>query len=72
RKLLALTYESKLGIRDVARLTGISKTTVNEYLVRFRRAGISYEESLKLSDSQLLELFEEKKQEESEQYTQLT
>ncbi|WP_369073332.1 helix-turn-helix domain-containing protein, partial [Alkalispirochaeta sphaeroplastigenens] len=57
RKLLALTYESKLGLRDVARLTGISKTTISEYLVRFRRAGISYEESLALSDEGLLNLF---------------
>ncbi|POQ98884.1 hypothetical protein AU468_11695 [Alkalispirochaeta sphaeroplastigenens] len=71
RKLLALTYESKLGLRDVARLTGISKTTISEYLVRFRRAGISYEESLALSDEGLLNLFEEKKQDENEQYTQV-
>jgi transposase len=72
RKLLALTYESKLGLRDVAKLTGVSKTTISEYLVRFRRTGISYEESLELSDGELLSLFEEKKQEESEQYTELT
>jgi transposase len=72
RKLLALSYESKLGIRDVSRLTGISKTTVNEYLVRFRRTGISYEESKDLDEGQLLELFEEKKKEHSEQYNKLT
>ena len=54
RKLLALTYESKLGLRDVARLTGVSKTTISEYLVRFRRTGISYEESLELTDTELL------------------
>ena len=72
RKLLALTYESKLGLRDVSQLTGVSKTTISEYLVRFRRAGISYDDSLKLSDEQLLNLFEQRKQEESEQYTQLT
>lgn len=71
RKLLALTYESKLALRDVSRLTGVSKTTVSEYLVRFRRSGISYEESLQLTSEELLGLFEQKKQEESEQYTQL-
>jgi predicted DNA-binding protein YlxM (UPF0122 family) len=71
RKLLALTYESDLGLRDVARLTGVSKTTVSEYLVRFRRTGLSYTESLELTDVELLGLFEAKKQEESEQYTQL-
>jgi len=72
RKLLALTFESKLGLRDVARLTGVSKTTVSEYLVRFRRTGLSYEESRELSEGELLALFETKKQEESEQYTELT
>ncbi len=71
RKLLALTYESKLGLRDVSRLTGVSKTTISEYLVRFRRTGISFEKSLELTDDELLGLFEEKKQEESEQYTQV-
>ncbi len=60
RKLLALTYESKLGLRDVSQLTGVSKTTVSEYLVRFRRTGISYAASQKLTDEQLLGLFEEK------------
>lgn len=72
RKLLALTYESNLGLRDVARLTGVSKTTISEYLVRFRRTGISYEDSQRLTDTELLGLFETKKQEESEQYTELT
>jgi transposase len=72
RKLLGLTYENKLGLRDVARLTGVSKTTISEYLVRFRRTGMSYEESLQLTDTELLRLFETKKQEESEQYTELT
>ena len=72
RKLLALTYENNLGLRDVARLSGVSKTTVSKYLVRFRRTGLSYAESLELTDGQLLARFETKKQEESEQYTQLS
>ena len=71
RKLLALTFESKLGLRDVSRLTGVSKTTISEYPVQFRRTGISYEESLELTNDELLGLFEEKKQEENEQYTQV-
>jgi len=72
RKLLALTYESKLGLRDVSRLTGVSKTTISEYLVRFRRTGLSYEKSLQLTDTELLGLFETRKQEQNEQYTELT
>ena len=72
RKLLALTYESKLGLRDVARLTGVSKTTISEYLVRFRRTGMSYEESLELTDTELIGIFERRKQKENEQYAELT
>lgn len=71
RKILALTYESKLSIRDTAKLAGVSKTTTSEYLVRFRRSGISYDDSKSLNDTELLHLLEEKKQEESEQYTTL-
>lgn len=71
RKLLALKYESQLSLREIAQLTGISKTTISEYLVRFRRCGISYEECRDLSDRELLDLFEEKKQSESEMYTSL-
>lgn len=72
RKLLALTYESKLSLRETAQLTGVSKTTISEYLVRFRRCGISYDDSRSLSDRELLDLFEEKKQDESQQYKTLS
>ena len=72
RKLLALTQESKLSLRETSQLTGVSKTTISEYLVRFRRSGISYEESKRLSDRELLDFFEEKKQDESRQYKELT
>jgi predicted transcriptional regulator len=58
-------------LRETAQLSGISKTSISEYLVRFRRSRISYDESLNLSDTELIELLEEKKQEESEQYTTL-
>lgn len=72
RKILSLTYESNLSLRETAVLTGVAKTTISEYLVRFRRSGISYEESQELSDDDLLDLFEQKKREENEQYTALT
>lgn len=72
RKILSLTYESNLSLRETAVLSGVSKTTISEYLVRFRRSGISYEESQSLSDEELLDLFEQKKRQENEQYTALT
>jgi transposase len=72
QKLLDLTYRSNLSLREVAVLTGVSKTSVSEYLTRFRKSGISYEESLKYSDEALLACFEANKQEECEAYTTLT
>lgn len=71
RKVLTFSYENQNSLREIAKLTGVSKTTINEYLVRFRRSGISYEESLRFSDTELIAAMEEKKQEESEQYTTL-
>lgn len=71
RKILSLTYESHLSLRDTAQLTGISKTIISEYLVRFRRTRINYQESENLSDNELISLLEEKKQEESVQYATL-
>lgn len=58
-------------IIDTTRLTKTSKTTVSEYLTRFRKSGITYQESLALSDQQLLALFEEKKEAESDAYKTL-
>lgn len=71
RRILSLTYESSLSLRETAQLSGVSKTTISEYLVRFRRTGITYEESIDLNDNELINLLEEKKQEESVQYATL-
>ena len=71
RKILQLKHEAGLSIRDTAKLSGASKTTVSEYLTRFKRAGINYEQSKSLTDEQLVELLEERKLQECEQYNQL-
>lgn len=71
RKILEYSLESRLSLREVATLTGASKTTISEYLARFRNSGITYQDSLTMSDQQLVELFEEKKEAESEAYKAL-
>ena len=57
RKILKLKYENDLSIREIATLTGISKTVVSTYIADFRRIGISYEDVYSLSDTDLTELF---------------
>ena len=71
RKILEYSLESRLSLRETSTLTGASKTTISEYLARFRNSGITYQDSLTMSDQQLIELFEEKKESESEAYKAL-
>ncbi len=55
RKILQLKQENGLSIRDTAKLSGASKTTVSDYLAIFKRAGISYEKSKSITQlSQLI------------------
>ena len=54
RKILQLKHEAGLSIRDTAKLSGASKTTVSDYLARFNRSGIGYEQSKSLTDEQLI------------------
>ena len=72
RKILQLKYEAGLSIRDTAKLSGASKTTVSDYLARFKRSGINYEQSKSIDDEELLQLLEERKLQECEQYNNLT
>ena len=71
RKILEYSLESRLSLREVAKLAGASNTTISEYLARFRNSGITYQDRLSLNDQQLIELFEEKKEADSEAYKAL-
>lgn len=71
RKVLQFSCEDRLGLREIARLTGVSKTTVSEYLVRFRRTGVAYEDVRQLPDEELAALFESNPPSESEQFVEL-
>ncbi|WP_319561166.1 hypothetical protein [Marispirochaeta sp.] len=62
---------SGLSLREVGKLTGTLKTTISEYLARFRRSGIPLDEALAKTDDELLGLFEKEKEETSEDYRTL-
>jgi len=53
REVLRLSWGGKLGARAVAHSCGIGRTTVQEYLQRARRAGLSWPLPEGLSDSAL-------------------
>ena len=54
KEVLRYKYEAKLSARKTARALKISHTVVNRYIKRFEKAGISYDEFLSLSDSEIL------------------
>jgi len=53
RKILKYTDEAHLSVREIASLTGISKTTVSHYISRFRQSGLQFAELEKMSDNDL-------------------
>jgi len=44
RKILGYSLESRLSLREGSRLTKTSKTTVSEYLLRFNKSRITFQE----------------------------
>ena len=53
REVLRLSWGGKLSTRSVARSCDIGRTTVREYLVRARRAGVSWPLPEGVSDGDL-------------------
>jgi transposase len=71
RKILKLKHENGLSIREIATLTGVSKTVVSSYLADFNGTGMSYEAVADLSDTELTELFTGSKEEKNKRYGEL-
>ena len=51
KEVLRLKYEYGLSVREIARSCQVSRTTVSEYLVRARAAGIDWQEVAELADA---------------------
>lgn len=58
REVLRLSQELKFSYRKISEVTGISKTTVGEYLAEYKRSGLNYQDVLVLNDLDLIEIFE--------------
>jgi len=71
REILKHNCNEKLSIRQIAKLTGISKTVVSEYLSTFKKTGIECKKISEMSDTELIELFKGKKEENNARYREL-
>ena len=58
REILRLSQDLRYSIRKTADMLKISKTSVGEYLAEFRRTGLLYQDISKMSDTEVIELFE--------------
>jgi len=58
REILRLSLELRYSIRKTADMLKISKTSVGEYLAEFKRTGLTYQDLSKMSDTEVIELFE--------------
>ena len=58
REILRLCLELNFSIRKAAEALQISKTSVGEYLAEFKRSGLSYQDISRMSDPEVIELFE--------------
>lgn len=58
REILRLCLELNYSLRDAAIALGVSKTTVGEYIAEFKRSGLSYQEIIGMSDTEVTELFD--------------
>ena len=68
REILKLSYEGNFSIRQIAKVCGISKSVVSDYLSTFKRVEITYKKIGEISDTELLELFKGKKKENNIRY----
>ena len=71
RDILKHSYETKLSIRQIAGITGISKTVVSDYLSTFKKSGMEYKEIEKMSDTDLISLFKGEKEENNIRYKEM-
>ncbi len=71
REILKHNCSENLSIRQIAKLTGVSKTVVSEYLSTFKKTGIECNKISEMSDTELMELFKGKKEENNIRYKEL-
>lgn len=72
REILRLSQKLKFSIRQIAETTGVSKTSVGEYIAEYKRSGLSYPDVLNLDDKDLAEIFEKRNKSLNPMYEDLS
>jgi transposase len=72
REILRLCLELNYSLRDAAAALGVSKTTVGEYIAEFKRSGLSYQEITRMSDMEVIELFDKSNKSSNPLYEELS
>jgi len=68
REMLRLHEECGLTNRQIAKALNISRPVVGQYLINFKVSGLTHKEVSKMSDNELMEIFETKRKRESTRY----
>lgn len=61
REILRLSQESKLSVRQIAKVLNVSRSIVSQYLSDFKTSGLNYQEIINMPDDAFLDIFEKKK-----------
>ena len=72
REILRLSMELKFSIRKTAEALHVSKTCVGEYIAEFKRTGLAYKDITRMSDTEVIELFEKSNKSANPMYEELS
>ena len=72
REILRLCLDLKFSLRKASEALGVSKTTVGEYIAEFKRTGLSYQDIIRMSDTEVIELFEKSNKSSNPLYQELS
>jgi len=71
REIMRLYEQSKLSQRQISQALGISRPVVNDYIIKIRTSGLTYEEIEKMPDETLLEILQSNKATDDKRYEAL-
>lgn len=71
REIIRLYSENRLSYRSIAKISGVSRPVISNYISCFKKSGIKYNDTINLSDEQLFETLSLGKTNKSEKYKKL-
>ena len=72
RELLRLRFEQNKSAREAAKILGIGKTAASQYVSGFKASGLDFSEVASMSDSDLLNVINAKKESENQRFQELS